>query len=296
MASAASGARVRSFHRIDAKPSGDSTEYTACSCMATRSASASARAPAAAALAQKHAHHRNAQGRPRPAGCRRWRCPGRAPRPPCRRTRPGCPPGREPARPNFSACAHEAQRLAVALGLRAAEVARDALGQGRALLLRDDRHGTPRRSTRGRATMAPSSPKARSPCSSMKPSTNAVEVARRRGPAHVARQLHGLPGAVARSGLAASPPDLRASRRAMALQLAASNASSALPRGVCRAPEALAHQPAPTRPGCATAPRPPRRRMRSPTARPPSGSSPYVTVLYVSGATAPACLAHRRGR
>ena len=45
MTAAASAARVRSFHRMDAKPSGDSTEYTACSCMATRSASASASAP-----------------------------------------------------------------------------------------------------------------------------------------------------------------------------------------------------------------------------------------------------------
>ena len=45
MTAAASAARERSFHRMDAKPSGESTEYTACSCMATRSASASASAP-----------------------------------------------------------------------------------------------------------------------------------------------------------------------------------------------------------------------------------------------------------
>ena len=45
MASAASGARVRSFHRMEAKPSGESTEYTACSCMATRLPTASAKAP-----------------------------------------------------------------------------------------------------------------------------------------------------------------------------------------------------------------------------------------------------------
>lgn len=63
MTAAASAARERSFHRIDAKPSGESTEYTACSCMATRSASAKRERAAAAAFAHEHAHRGHAKPR-----------------------------------------------------------------------------------------------------------------------------------------------------------------------------------------------------------------------------------------
>ena len=45
MTSQASSARLASFQRIDAKPSGDSTEYTAFSSMMTRLPTASASAP-----------------------------------------------------------------------------------------------------------------------------------------------------------------------------------------------------------------------------------------------------------
>ena len=41
----ASPLREASFHRMEAKPSGESTEYTACSSMSTRLATPRARAP-----------------------------------------------------------------------------------------------------------------------------------------------------------------------------------------------------------------------------------------------------------
>ena len=62
MASAASGARVRSFHRMEAKPSGETPSHR----MLLHShavAHGQRQGAPASALAQKHAHHRNSKAR-----------------------------------------------------------------------------------------------------------------------------------------------------------------------------------------------------------------------------------------
>ena len=132
--------------------------------------------------------------------------------------------------------AHEAQRLAVALGLGASEVAGHAVGQVHALLLGNDRHGMPRDPPDagedgpvvGEGAVAVQLDEALH---------DAVEVASGRGTAHVAGDLHGLPGA-ARSGLAAHP-GLAGLAPGMALQLAAGRLLGFL--GGFRAPDELAH-------------------------------------------------------
>ena len=63
---------------------------------------------------------------------------------------------------------HQPQRLAIALGLGLAEVARHALLGVAALLVAEDQHVAAFELARSRPTMAGSSPKARSPCSSEK--------------------------------------------------------------------------------------------------------------------------------
>ena len=85
--------------------------------------------------------------------------------------------------------AHEAQRLAVALGLGASEVAGHAVGQVHALLLGNDRHGMPRDPPDagedgpvvGEGAVAVQLDEALH---------DAVEVASGRGTAHVAGDLH----------------------------------------------------------------------------------------------------------
>ncbi len=98
---------------------------------------------------------------------------------------------------------HEAQRFAVALRLRAAEVARDALFEVASFLLRDHRH---------RATLDPAEAAHHGAVVAEhaiavqldEPVHERVDVGERRGTMHVARQLDALPCAVrrGRSGLA----------------------------------------------------------------------------------------------
>ena len=95
---------------------------------------------------------------------------------------------------------HQALRLAVALGLRAAEIASDAAFQVGALLLGDDRH-----------LAAIDAPDAAHDSAVVGERAVAMQldeiieqgsdVIQRRRPLGVARELHALPGAVRRGGL-----------------------------------------------------------------------------------------------
>ncbi len=163
------GARVLSFHRMEAKPSGESTEYTACSCMATRLATASRQCAARTAFAQKHGYHGNLQARHGHQivgdGVALAALLGLGAAEGALRVNET-----ENGAAELLRLAHEAQRLAVPFRLRAAEVAADALLEVLALLLSDDGDGTPPIQPMP-PTMAPSSANLRSPCSSTNPST-----------------------------------------------------------------------------------------------------------------------------
>ena len=157
---------------------------------------------AAAALAQKHAHHGHAQARERQqvvgdgvalSALLRFHAAERALRVHEAHHRTA----------ELLGLAHETQRLAVALRLRAAEVARDTFAQVGALFLGDHRH---------RAAADPSEAAYDGPVVAEHAVAvqldeavhERVDVGERRRTVHVARQLHALPRAVRRrrAGLA----------------------------------------------------------------------------------------------
>ena len=99
---------------------------------------------------------------------------------------------------------HQAQRLAIALGLRHAVVAPHALLGVAALLVADEHDRRARRAARGRRRWRGRRAYMRSPCSSWKSVKIEPDVVERVGPLRMARELRDLPGRQIREDAAAS--------------------------------------------------------------------------------------------